>query len=123
MTSSRQTAINPGPSLDEQAVRRLRRSEFPWTDGSIYLNNASTGPLPERTRRVLDDLTLRRMTPQLIDEVELRNLLADTRTAAAKQPTRATESTWLTKRCLWLLVIAWSSRLVSSPPTCIPGFI
>jgi len=79
-----QTVINPGPTLDEQAVRKLRRSEFFWTDGSIYLNNASTGPLPERTRRVLDDLTLRRMTPQLINEVELRNLLADTRTAAAK---------------------------------------
>lgn len=84
MTSSRQTAINPGPTLDEQAVRTLRRTEFPWTDGSIYLNNAATGPLPERTRRVLDDLTLRRMTPHRIDELDLWDLLAETRAAAAK---------------------------------------
>ena len=34
----------------------LRRAEFPWTtDGSVaYLNHASTGPLPVRTRRELE---------------------------------------------------------------------
>lgn len=40
-------------------VYALRRSEFPWADtfGDIYLNSASTGPLPERTRRAIHQFT------------------------------------------------------------------
>ena len=36
-------------------VARLRAQEFPWTEheSTIYLNNASTGPLPERTLRAM----------------------------------------------------------------------
>src|SRR5439155_412122 len=33
--------------------RALRAAEFPWTADTVYLNNASIGPIPERTRRVL----------------------------------------------------------------------
>jgi selenocysteine lyase/cysteine desulfurase len=40
-------------------VDSLRRSEFPWTAerGAVYLNSASTGPLPERTRRAIQEFT------------------------------------------------------------------
>ena len=31
----------------------LRAAEFPWTSDTVYLNNASIGPLPERTRLTL----------------------------------------------------------------------
>jgi selenocysteine lyase/cysteine desulfurase len=46
-------------------VRALRRSEFPQIDekGSVYLNCASTGPLPERTRRSVVELAHRMCTP------------------------------------------------------------
>src|SRR5213079_973142 len=33
--------------------RALRAAEFPWTADTVYLNNASIGPIPERTRRAL----------------------------------------------------------------------
>ncbi len=35
-------------------VAALRREEFPWADRAIYLDHASIGPLPERTRRSLE---------------------------------------------------------------------
>ncbi len=46
-------------------VRALRRSEFPWLDekGRVYLNCASTGPLPERTRRSMVELVRRMCAP------------------------------------------------------------
>ena len=46
-------------------VERLRRVEFPWTDSgdSVYLNAASTGPLPERCVRAQDEFTRRRAAP------------------------------------------------------------
>jgi cysteine desulfurase / selenocysteine lyase len=49
-------------------VAALRRAEFPWAvDGeTIYLNNASTGPLPERTVRVLDEWNRLRANPERI---------------------------------------------------------
>lgn len=46
-------------------VDRLRRSEFPWTEeqGAVYLNSASTGPLPERTRRAIERFTAMAVGP------------------------------------------------------------
>jgi cysteine desulfurase/selenocysteine lyase len=46
-------------------VDALRRSEFPWTDerGFVYLNSASTGPLPERTRRAIQEFTAMAVQP------------------------------------------------------------
>lgn len=32
-----------------EIAQELRATEFPWTAGTVYLDNASTGPLPERT--------------------------------------------------------------------------
>lgn len=46
-------------------VERLRREEFPWTQSGecVYLNAASTGPLPERTVRAQEQFTRRRAAP------------------------------------------------------------
>ena len=44
----------------------IRRTEFPWTvdgRGVIYLNHASTGPLPQRALRALAEANLRRSEP------------------------------------------------------------
>ncbi|HEY5061527.1 MAG TPA: aminotransferase class V-fold PLP-dependent enzyme [Gemmatimonadaceae bacterium] len=49
-------------------VAALRRAEFPWAAAgdTIYLNNASTGPLPERTVRVVDEWNRLRANPERI---------------------------------------------------------
>jgi cysteine desulfurase / selenocysteine lyase len=41
----------------------LRAAEFPWTAETTYLNHASIGPLPERTRAALDAFNRRRTMP------------------------------------------------------------
>jgi selenocysteine lyase/cysteine desulfurase len=53
-------------------VARLRREEFPWTatDECIYLNAASTGPLPERTVRAQEEFTRRRAAPYRLSTEE-----------------------------------------------------
>jgi len=71
--------------------RELRDREFPWTADVTYLNNASIGPLPERTRRVLDAFAARRATPHLLSDRELQQMLADARTAAARLLNAAVE--------------------------------
>lgn len=49
-------------------VAALRRAEFPWAESgeSIFLNHASTGPLPERTVRVLEHWAHLRANPARI---------------------------------------------------------
>jgi cysteine desulfurase / selenocysteine lyase len=46
-------------------LQRLRREEFPWADAgeAIYLDAASTGPLPVRTVRAQDEFTRLRSAP------------------------------------------------------------
>ena len=51
-------------------VDALRREEFPWAAAgeTIYLNNASTGPLPQRTVRVLDEWSRLRANPDRVPQ-------------------------------------------------------
>jgi selenocysteine lyase/cysteine desulfurase len=51
-------------------VDALRRDEFPWAarGEALYLNNASTGPLPSRTVRVLDEWSRLRTVPSRITQ-------------------------------------------------------
>lgn len=46
-------------------VARIREHEFPWAARGEYtfLDHASTGPLPARTRRVIDTQNLKRAEP------------------------------------------------------------
>ena len=58
-------------------VDRVRESEFPWAarGEAIYLNNASTGPIPERARRAIRDFDDRRAAPyRLSDELQFATL-------------------------------------------------
>ena len=60
-------------------VEELRSLEFPWTSETVYLNNAGTGPLPERTVHVLDDFNRRRANPLLLPDDDLQGVLAESR--------------------------------------------
>jgi selenocysteine lyase/cysteine desulfurase len=67
-----------------ETFRALRTAEFPWTADTIYLNNASIGPIPERTRRALDEFTSKRTAPHLLPDRELFAGLAAARLGIAQ---------------------------------------
>ena len=67
-----------------ESFRALRTAEFPWTADTIYLNNASIGPIPERTRRALDEFTAKRTAPHLLPDRELFAGLANARMGIAQ---------------------------------------
>jgi selenocysteine lyase/cysteine desulfurase len=69
------------PSYD---VAALREAEFPWTASHIFLNHASTGPLPERSRRAVVDFTNRRGSMHGLLDEELQGILGKARERAAR---------------------------------------
>jgi cysteine desulfurase / selenocysteine lyase len=77
-------------------VAALRRVEFPWTDETTYLNNASIGPLPERTRLALDAFNHRRATPFRLPDRDLFATLAESRRMIAALLSAAPEEIALT---------------------------
>src|SRR5256886_12955086 len=54
-----------------ESFKARRPAESPWPADTIYLNNASIGPIPERTRRALDEFTAKRTAPHLLPDREL----------------------------------------------------
>ena len=62
----------PSASTASYDVGALRAREFAWaTRGdAVYLNNASTGPLPQRAVDAMEDFTRRRATPFRIADTE-----------------------------------------------------
>src|SRR5438445_268598 len=66
------------------SFRALRAAEFPWTADTVYLNNASIGPIPERTRRTLDEFTAKRTAPHLLPDRERLAGLQSAREALAQ---------------------------------------
>jgi len=62
----------------------LRAQEFPWTADTIYLNNASVGPLPERTRVAVEAFNRKRAAPLLVLDGELFATLAESRRLVAE---------------------------------------
>ena len=67
-----------------ETFRALRAAEFPWTADTVYLNNAATGPIPERSRRALDEFTAKRTAPHLLPDRELQAALQAGRAAVAR---------------------------------------
>jgi selenocysteine lyase/cysteine desulfurase len=67
-------------------VERLRREEFAWMEAgeSIFLNAASTGPLPERTVRAQQEFTRKRAAPPRLGHDEQFGVLADSRDGIAR---------------------------------------
>jgi len=60
---------------------RLRREEFPWAAAgeAVYLNAASTGPLPERTLRAQEEYSRKRAAPFRLSHDEQFAVLDDAR--------------------------------------------
>lgn len=67
-----------------EACRAVRAAEFPWTADTLYLNNAAIGPIPERTRRAIDEFTARRTAPHLLPDRDLQAVLQQARESAAR---------------------------------------
>jgi len=67
-----------------ESFRALRAAEFPWTADTVYLNNASIGPIPERTRRILDAFNAKRTAPHLLPDRDLQAGLQAARESVAQ---------------------------------------
>jgi selenocysteine lyase/cysteine desulfurase len=65
-------------------VRALRAAEFPWADEVVFLNHASTGPIPERARRELEAFARERATPFRLADDRLLGILSAARERAAR---------------------------------------
>jgi selenocysteine lyase/cysteine desulfurase len=84
-SASRVPSVASLPQEDKPFdVAALREQEFPWTKDTIYLNNASVGPLPERTRVVLEAFNRRRAAPFQLPDRDLITTMADARRLAAE---------------------------------------
>ncbi len=80
-----EVAFHPGRLRAlREAMKSLRAAEFPWTADTVYLNHASIGPIPERTRRALDDFTARRTAPHLLPDRDLQAVLQQARETVAR---------------------------------------
>lgn len=82
MTQPRASAVNADDIA--RAFRAVRSAEYPWTADVTYLNSASIGPIPERTRRLLDAFTAKRVTPHSLGDEDLHRVLVGARGAAAE---------------------------------------
>src|SRR3954447_25751403 len=75
------SATHVAPEYD---VAALRREEFPWTTETVYLNHASVGPLPERTRVALEAFNRKRSAPFQLPDRDLMHTLAESRSLSAR---------------------------------------
>ncbi|MBA3498306.1 MAG: aminotransferase class V-fold PLP-dependent enzyme [Gemmatimonadales bacterium] len=84
--SAEPASLPQPPAVDAGTfdVASLRRAEFPWADETTYLNHASIGPIPERTRLALDAFNRRRATPFRLPDRDLFGTLADSRRLIAE---------------------------------------
>jgi cysteine desulfurase / selenocysteine lyase len=89
-----------------ESFRSLRATEFPWTADTVYLNNASIGPIPERTRRVVDAFTAKRTAPHLLPDRDLQAGLGAARDAAARLINADTGEIALATNTSWGLNLA-----------------
>jgi len=62
----------------------LRNSDFPWTTETTYLDCASIGPVPTRSRLVLDAFNAKRSTPHRLSKDEQFGALTRARALAAR---------------------------------------
>lgn len=65
-------------------VPALRHAEFPWSASHIFLNHASTGPTPERTRAAVAEFNDRRASMFRVGDDELQGILTAARERAAR---------------------------------------
>jgi len=71
-------------TIPPSRLSEVRQAEFPWSTHTTYLNHASIGPLPERTRLVLEDFNRRRAAPFLMPDGDFFPLLGESRRLIAR---------------------------------------
>ena len=72
------------PLTSHLSFPELRSREFPWTSDTIYLNNASIGPLPERTRQALEAFNRKRSAPHQLPDRDIMAMVATSRRLVAQ---------------------------------------
>ena len=72
------------PSTTTYDVTALRDAEFPWAGDRIFLNHASTGPLPASSLLAVEEFNRRRAAMDGITDSMLQNILANARQLAAR---------------------------------------
>jgi selenocysteine lyase/cysteine desulfurase len=87
--SARIEASLEDPGAQHQAsapydVAAVRAAEFPWAGENVWLDHASIGPLPERTRRALGLMAEKRARPFEIKAADQFGGLARSRSLAAR---------------------------------------
>jgi cysteine desulfurase / selenocysteine lyase len=88
--------VTPEVKTSQFSPSALRAEEFPWTSDTVYLNNASIGPLPERTRLVLEEFNRRRGAPFRLPDRDLFGTLSESRRLIARLVGAAPEEIGLT---------------------------
>lgn len=72
------------PERSAYDVAALRDAEFPWAGDRIYLNHASTGPLPARSLIAVEEFNRRRAAMDGMEDPVLQGILANARRLAAR---------------------------------------
>jgi selenocysteine lyase/cysteine desulfurase len=91
------------------------------TGESVYLNAASTGPLPERTVRAQDAFTRKRAAPHRLDQEEQFRALSDSRGLIARLiGADVTEIALATNTSSGINLAAWALRLGPGDAVVIP---
>lgn len=104
-------------------VERLRLTDFPWagTGECIYLNAASTGPLPERSVRAEQEFTRLRATPYRISQEQQFAVLDSARDLTARLINADAEEIALaTNTSTGLNLAAWTLPLGPGDTVVIP---
>jgi selenocysteine lyase/cysteine desulfurase len=65
-------------------VAAVRAAEFPWADETLFLNHASIGPIPERSRRALERYQRDRAAAHRLTEDHLNGVLHRSRSLVAR---------------------------------------
>lgn len=94
------------PAAEALDAAALQREEFAWAADVAYLNSASIGPLPERTRRALDEFNRLRARPHTLPDSLLFGGLARARELAARLINAGTDEIALSVNTSWGLNLA-----------------
>ncbi len=85
MSGQQEVRVAAEPLLTaHSSLLTLRADEFPWASEAVYLNAASLGPLPERTRRAVVEFAALRAAPHRMQERHFFPLLDRARALAAR---------------------------------------
>ncbi len=100
------TTFDRLPDQPAYDVTALRDVEFPWAGDRIYLNHASTGPLPARSLLAVEEFNRRRAAMEGMTDPVLQGVLAEARHLAARLVHADVEEIALAGNTSWGLNLA-----------------